>query len=104
MKDFKKIKEFLDKFKFIRNSTPNDYVFYFAYNTIEECAEIIRGHYCSSIKNMPTPIKIKGINDILFISENKLIVDYLVKIKDNLFEMYELTIDAYNRFENQMSK
>ena len=88
------------KVSFLRSLTDEDYKIVGLLNRIDECTETVRGEYMLSMKDMPKPIKIKGIdNNIYFISKNNILVEYMCQIKNGKFELKTITDQALKRYE-----
>ena len=92
------------KVKFIKRLSTEDYSLYYTYNRIDEVQEVIRGHYGLPSKDTPKAIKVSGVDGILFMTKNSgILIDYLCKENDGKFELYEISLNAYNAYERYMS-
>jgi hypothetical protein len=93
-----------NKMKFIKGLSTEDYSLYYTYNRIDEVQEVIRGHYGLPSKDTPKAVKVSGIDGILFMTKSSgILVDYLCKENDGKFELYEMSLKAYNGYERYMS-
>ena len=92
------------KIKFIQGLSTEDYSLYYTYNRIDEVQEVIRGHYGLPSKDTPKAIKVSGVDGILFMTKNSgILADYICKENDGKFELYEMSLKAYNEYERYMS-
>ena len=93
-----------NKIRFIQGVSKEEYSLYYTYNTIEEVQEVIRGQYGLPSKDTPKAIKVANVDSILFITKGSgVLVDYLCKENDGKFELYEMSLKAYNEYESYMS-
>ena len=77
---------------------------YYTYNKIDEVQEVIRGHYGLPSKDTPKAIQVSGVDGILFMTKNSgILADYICKENDGKFELYEMSLKAYNEYERYMS-
>ncbi len=88
---------------FLKKLNDTDYKFYYHYSRLDECIEIIRKHYLVPNPNQITPIKLHGIEDIFFLLNDNIIVDYKVKVIGERYELFEMELSIFNRYENQFS-
>ena len=99
----KEINKDSNKIKFIQGLSTEDYSLYYTYNRIDEVQEVIRGHYGLPLKDTPKAIKVSSIDGILFITKNSgILADYICKENDGKFELYEMSLKAYNEYERYM--
>ena len=92
------------KIKFIQGLSTEDYSLYYTYNKIGEVQEVIRGHYGLPSKDTPKAIQVSGVDGILFMTKNSgILADYICKENDGKFELYEMSLKAYNEYERYMS-
>ena len=92
------------KIKFIQGLSTEDYSLYYTYNKIDEVQEVIRGHYGLPSKDTPKEIQVSGVDGILFMTKNSgILADYICKENDGKFELYEMSLKAYNEYERYMS-
>lgn len=99
----KEINKDFNKIKFIQGLSTEDYSLYYTYNRIDEVQEVIRGHYGLPLKDTPKAIKVSSIDGILFITKNSgILADYICKENDGKFELYEMSLKAYNEYERYM--
>ncbi|MDR1913881.1 MAG: hypothetical protein LBQ68_05295 [Clostridiales bacterium] len=96
----------IKKLNFIKNLNKEEYSLFYTYYRIEDVTELVRGLYLLPIKDTPIPVKFKGIDFILFNTKGVgVIVDFVcMQNKDNKFEVYEMSLKAYNEYERYMSK
>jgi len=67
--------------------------------------EIIRGFYGLPCSDTPKPVRVEGIDFILFASkENGLIAPYICVQDNGMFELHEMPIPLYNRYEEYISE
>lgn len=93
-----------NKIKFIQELSIEDYSLYYSYNRIEDVQEVIRGNYLLSAKDTPKPIKVDNVDFILFTTKSLgVIADFVCKENDGKFDLYEMSIKAYNEYERYMS-
>lgn len=93
-----------NKIKFIQELSKEDYSLYHTYNRIEDAQEVIRGNYLLPAKDTPKPIKVDNVDFILFTTKSLgVIVDFVCKENDGKFDLYEMSIKAYNEYERYMS-
>lgn len=93
-----------NKIKFIQGLSIEDYSLYYTYDRIEDVQEVIRGNYLLSAKDTPEPIKVDNVDFILFTTKSSgVIVDFVCKENDGKFDLYEMSIKAYNEYEKYMS-
>jgi hypothetical protein len=100
----KEINKDSSKIKFIQGLSTEDYSLYYTYNKIDEVQEVIRGHYGLPSKDTPKAIQVSGVDGILFMTKNSgILADYICKENDGKFELYEMSLKAYNEYERYMS-
>lgn len=92
------------KIRFIENLASEEYSLYHTYSRIEDVQEVIRMNYCLPCKDMPMPIKVANVDFILFTTKKiGVIVDFVCKENNGTFELYEMSLKAYNEYERYMS-
>lgn len=93
-----------NKIKFIQGLPKEEYSLYHTYNRIEDVQEVIRSNYLLSAKDTPKPIKVANIDFVLFTTKSSgVIVDFVCKENDGKFDLYKMSIKAYNEYERYMS-
>lgn len=93
-----------NKIRFIKGLSKEEYSLYYTYNRIEDVQEVIRGNYQLPAKDTPKPIKVNNVDFILFITKSSgMIVDFVCKENNGTFELYEMSLKAYNEYERYMS-
>jgi hypothetical protein len=91
------------KIEFISNYNESDYAVLYKFFRLDEALETIRHHLLLSVRKMPITISIPNVSDLLCISDNSVLIDYKIRCIDNMFELLELSLEAYNRFERNLT-
>jgi hypothetical protein len=91
------------KVNFIKNLKKEEYKPYYSYCRIEDVQEVIRGNCMLSTKDTPKPVKVEGIDFILFLAKaTGIVVDFVCVQNKGKFELLEMSLKAYNEYENYM--
>jgi hypothetical protein len=95
----------VSKVNFIKSLNKEEYSLYHTYNRMIDVQEAIRIIYMLSLKDEPVPIKVKEIDFILFKTKKAGIVADLVCLENKgNFELYGMSVKAYNEYERYMSE
>ncbi|MDR0681676.1 MAG: hypothetical protein LBG15_07515 [Dysgonamonadaceae bacterium] len=92
------------KVNFIKNLNKEEYSLYCTHYRIEDVQEVIRMNYLLPASNFLHPVKIKDIDFVLFSTKNAgIVVDFVCKINEGKYELYEMSTKAYNQYERYMT-
>lgn len=93
-----------NKVNFIK-SLKDGYSLYHTYARPEDVCEVVRMNYNLSSKDMPKLIKVEGVEHMLFLTKQiGVVVDFVCKMNNSEFELYEMSVKAYNEYERYMSE
>ena len=91
-----------NKVSFIK-SLKDGYSLYHTYDRPEDVCEVVRMNYNLSSKDMPKLIKVEGVEYMLFLTNQiGIVIDFVCKLNNGRFELYEMSIKAYNEYEKYM--
>ncbi|MDR2003358.1 MAG: hypothetical protein LBQ74_10040 [Prevotella sp.] len=94
----------VNKVNFIKN-LKDGYSLYHTYDRPEDVCEVIRMNYNLSSKDMPKLIKVEGVEYMLFLTKQVgIVADFVCKLNNGRFELYEMNMKAYNDYERYMSE
>jgi hypothetical protein len=97
-------KEDIIKTDFIKKLKTEDYCLYYTYYTMDDVREIIRGEYLLPVSDTPVPVRVKGIDFILFKSNKLGILSNWMCIQNgDKYKLYEMSAKAYNEYEKYIS-
>ena len=92
------------KIDFIKSLNAEDFLLYCTYCRIEDAQEIVRMNYDLPTKDMPATIKVKDVDFILFKTKGVgVITDFVMKVNNDKYEVYEMSLKAFNEYEKYMS-
>ena len=95
--------EDLGKIRFMQNLSKDEYSLFCTYYRFEDVQEVVRRNHQLSTKDMPKPIKVTGIDFILFTTKSMGVLVEFVCIENNgTFELHEMSLKAYNEYERYM--
>jgi len=91
------------KINFIKDLGKDGYKLFATYFKLVDVQESVR-HLCMlPTSDMPIAVKIKGVDFILFNTKCfGVVVDYMFVQAGDVFELYEITSESYNKYEQYM--
>lgn len=92
------------KLDFAKALQISDYAFIYEYPRIEDCILIIKMRDLLPSKTKFKFFKYKGTERILIQANNCFLIEYSILQNGDKFELYEMTISTYNRFEKQVNE